>query len=190
MGFKKYSFGKLFKSKNNNFQFINLMLKKFLQNKSIEFTDETGKNYIKYIFFEKFFEIDFSIDGEKADRTGIELDFNFVNCPGTKNWRNQIIPTSPYWESNSENGFYLMSRPMGSYVILVFSEPISCWRIKYSDFGHHLLGFQVLLKVGDLKFSNHNKLPSFNKSSIRIGFAKNLENAYLKINEIGDFPVI
>jgi hypothetical protein len=190
LGFRKYSFGKLFKSKNNNFQFINLKLKKFLQNKSIEFIDKTGKNFLSYNFFEKFFEINFSIDGEKADRTGIELDFNFVNCPGSKNWKNQIIPTSPYWGSNSEDGFYLMSRPMGSYVVLVFSEPISCWRIKYSDFGHHLLGFQVLLKVGDLKFPNHKGLPSYNKSSIRIGFAKNLENAYLRINEIGHFPVV
>lgn len=106
LGFRKYSFGKLFKSKNNNFQFINLKLKKFLQNKSIEFTDEIGGNYIKYNFFEKVFEIDFSIDCEKADRTGIELNFNFVNCPGTKDRKSQIIPTSPYWGNNSENGFY------------------------------------------------------------------------------------
>ncbi len=188
--YKQYTFGRLFLSKNSICHFISLKLKNYSKDKHAEFTDNTGRNFIRYNFFKSFFEIDFSITGNNSDRAGIELDFNFVNCPGTKDWQNQIIPASPYLEKNNKNGFYLMSRPMGRYIILVFPEPISCWRIKYSDFGHHLLGFQVLLKVEDLKFRNNEPLPAYKRSSIRIGFAQSPEDAYLKISEMGGFPVV
>ena len=191
-----YSFGKLFKTKNDRDDFLNLKLTDYSKDNFIEFSDKSHKihepdeNFIKYKSFRYYLEIDFAVNSDGAERTGIELDFNFVNSPGSGNGKDRIIPTSPYLEPNSENGFYLMSRTSGRFVILVFSEPISCWRLKYSNFGHHILGFQILLKVLDLKFLNGSSLPAYKKSSVRISFAKDLEEAYSMISRIGGFPVV
>jgi hypothetical protein len=192
-----YGFGRLFETQSGQDQTINLSFKNSYKHNSgecLEFTDESGKNGLKYILHEDYFQIDFyigqNIGRNNGQRKGIEVDFNFVNSPGTTDWQNQIIPSSPYWENTSRNGFYLMSRPTGRYVVLVFSRPISCWRLKYSNFGHHLLGFQILLKVEDLEYQDSKKLPEYEDSSVRIAFASCLEHAYGKISELGDFPVV
>ena len=186
---ENHHFGRIFNRVKENDEYIPLVLKYISQNRILNFSDETGKNQIKYILNENHIEIYFTVDPCNSIRTGLELDFNFVNTPGLSNGDDMIIPSSPNMEKSGEPGFYLMPRTSGRHLVLVFPDPLACWRLKYSDFGHHLLGFQLLLSLSDLKYSEGQALTKYCQSSVKIGFAGNIGEAYDLVSKLGRFPV-
>ncbi|MCK4542472.1 MAG: hypothetical protein KAU17_09575 [Spirochaetales bacterium] len=183
-------FGRIFRRNEEKDEYVSLSLKNISFDNSLDFSDETGKNCVSYILNESNIEINFTVDSGNNLRTGIELDLNFINTPGLKKGDDMVIPTSPNMEEGGEQGFYLMSRTSGRYIVLAFPRPFACWRLKYSNFGHHLLGFQLLLSLSDMKYPEGTVLNAYNSSSVRIGFAEDLEEAYTLASRLGGFPVV
>lgn len=76
---------------------------------------------------------------------GLNLDLNFLGKKGG-DFRDQVLPTSPYSSPDGKYQYCIMPRPNGSFLVAAAQTSCDGWRIKYSPYccGHFILNFQFL----------------------------------------------
>jgi len=124
-------------------------------------------------------------ENEEMSLFGINIDLNFISKKGY-DFKNQIMPTSPYTSENGEFMYCIMTRPDGKFVTVTAKSVCDGWRIKYSPFSlaHFLVNFQFLASFDKVyKGSNRKEV------SVNIGFSNSIDEAFDHIQKIYGMPM-
>lgn len=92
-------------------------------------------------------------------RSGVELDFNFLDLPGDTPWRSQCMPHILYSDPRRQYAYFVFSTADGRYLTLCVEAPFAAWRILYSEAGHRMEGFQLLSQADDVRTPDSIQLP-------------------------------
>ncbi len=84
-------------------------------------------------------------------RSGVELDFNFLDLPGDTPWRSQCMPYILYTDPRRQYAYFVFSTADERYLTLCVEAPFAAWRILYSEAGHRMVGFQLLSQADDVR---------------------------------------
>lgn len=117
---------------------------------------------------------------------GINLDMNFIGKKGT-DYKNQLLPTSPYTSEDGKYMYYILTRPNGSFVVVTAETECDGWRLKYSpySFGHFILRLQFLASFDKIYKGSGSK-----KIALRISCADTLDEAFEVIHREFNVPLI
>lgn len=125
-------------------------------------------------------------DNNDISQFGIDLNFNFL---GKKNgtYVGQLIPTSPYDSLNQKRMYYILPIVNVGFCAVVSMSQNTLWKIDYSPYcaGHYINGFQVMSSVDKTFGPEGDK-----RLSLRIFFAKTIEECFDRIQKIFDLPII
>ncbi len=112
---------------------------------SLKCFDRTAGIETEYSLDEHALSISSSTDNPSISEFGINLDLNFLGKRGT-DYRNQLLPTSPYTSEDGRYMYYILTRPNGKFAAVTAKTECDGWRIKYSpfSFGHFILRLQFL----------------------------------------------
>lgn len=130
--------------------------------------------------------IDSFAENGDISQFGIDLNFNFL---GKKNgtYIGQLLPSSPY-TSRSGDRMYLIMPVVGvGFCAVVSMTEDALWKIDYSPYcaGHYINGFQIMSSTDSL-FGREGE----RQLSLRLVFAKTVEDCYKKIQSLYDAPMI
>lgn len=148
------------------------------------FISRSRLSKVDYYFKDNSLEISFQVPEMRGPRSGIELDFNFLDLPTGADWQKQLVPGTLYTDSDLEYAYFIMKYPQGGYVVLVVTSPFAAWRLKYSYAGHKIMGMQILAEASDVIVFGRDKLPSVSQISFQIGFCKTLKESYEFISKV------
>lgn len=117
----------------------------YAEENTIFCTDAENGISTKYILEADSLRILSETENGNISEFGINLNLNFI---GKKDcdFKNQLLPTSPYTSADGEYMYFIFTRPNGRYVAAIAKTPCDGWKIKYSPFccGHFILNLQFL----------------------------------------------
>lgn len=123
---------------------------------------------------------------ENISQFGIDLNFNFL---GKKNgtYIGQLIPSSPYTSMSEERLYCILPIVGVGFCAVVSLTQGSLWKIDYSPYcaGHYINGFQIMSSTDSIFGREGEK-----QLSLRLVFAKTVEECYTKIQSLFDAPMI
>ena len=90
-------------------------------------------------------QISCEADNDMISCFGVNVDLNFMGKFGT-NFKDQLLPTSPYTSDDGKYMYCIMTRPNGRCVVASALTECDGWKITYSPFayGHYINAFQFL----------------------------------------------
>lgn len=125
-------------------------------------------------------------DNEEISQFGIDLNFNFL---GKKNgtYIGQLLPSSPYTSLSEDRMYCIMPIVDLGFCAVVSMTGGAVWKIDYSPHccGHYINGFQIMSSTDSL-FGREGK----KELSLRLVFAKTVEECYTKIQSLYNVPMI
>ncbi len=116
---------------------------------------------------------------------GLNLDLNFLGKKGG-DYRNQVLPTSPYSSPDGKYQYCIMPRPNGTFLVAVAETPCDGWRIKYSPFccGHFIFNFQFLASFDRIYGGSGRKA-----LTVRLQLAETLDEAFEAVHRLLGVPL-
>jgi len=158
-------------------EFVSCKLQEY-DNRKAHFISHSGLTKVDYTFKDEIIECSITVPDMRGPRSGIELDFNFLDLPTGTHWTAQVVPSTIYTSPDLRYAYFILARPQGDYIVLTVSSAFTGWRLKYSYAGHRILGMQLLTRADDIIVLNGDKLPDVCTLSFQIKFARSLEKAY------------
>lgn len=124
-------------------------------------------------------------ENELISGFGVNVDLNYMGKKGM-DYKEQILPTSPYTSDNGQYMYCIMTRPNGRYILAAAILECDGWRIRYSPFsaGHYIMGFQFLASFDKVYGGSGRK-----KVIVNIQCADSLDEIFNKINALYEMPV-
>lgn len=144
-----------------------------------------GKNYeATYHFYDHFFTINAKFtDVLAGPRNGITFDYSFLDSDEA-GYENKLMVTDIYVDPNYKYGYFLLRRHDGQYVIMTVNSRFAAYRLKYSYFGHKVVGMQVLASARDVIFKEGRNMIQTDSLNISIAFSSNLREAKKRVAEL------
>ncbi len=152
---------------------------------SVIFTDTENKIKLRLSLTEDGLDLTATTNNDNISCFGINLDLNFISKRGY-DFKNQIMPTSPYTSDNGEFTYCIMTRPDGKFITATAKSVCDGWKIKYSPFslGHFLVNFQFLASFDKVYNGSNRK-----EVSVNVQFADNIEKAFCQIQKNYGMPM-
>ncbi|MBO5649099.1 MAG: hypothetical protein J6S76_04225, partial [Clostridia bacterium] len=147
--------------------------------------DVENKITAEYRLSENGLHINCESDNDAISCFGINVDLNFMGKFGT-NFRDQLLPTSPYTSADGRYMYCIMTRPNGRFLVASALTECDGWKITYSPFayGHYINAFQFLASFDKVYGGSGRR-----RVAIQLECADTLEEAYAKIQAAYGYPV-
>src|SRR5690625_4000503 len=137
----------------------------------------TGKNVKQnYQFYDEFFSIHTAFTRQKGPRMGINVDFSFLDTDDDT-FENKLMLTDMYIDPDYLYGYFLFRQYNGQYVVMTINDRFSAYRLKYSYYGHRVLGMQILANASDVIVDDNRNMIQTDSLNVSFSLQPNLKSA-------------
>src|SRR5690625_4936779 len=137
----------------------------------------TGKNVKQNVqFYDDYFSIHTTFNRQKGPRMGINVDFSFLDTDDD-GFENKLMLTDMYIDPNYLYGYFLFRQFSGQYVVMTINDRFSAYRLKYSYYGHRVLGMQILANASDVIVDDNRNMIQTDSLNVSFSLQPNLKSA-------------
>lgn len=126
-----------------------------------------------------------STHNQDISEFGVTFELNFLGRLDS-DFKEQLLPTSPYTSSDGKHMFFIMTSPCGKFLVITAKTECDGWKIDYSPqcLAHYILAVKFLASF-DKAYNGSGK----KSIELNIRTAQNLDEAFGIISEVYQLPV-
>ncbi len=148
----------------------------------VQFVSLSERTVLDYTFGDDGFDVDVKLPIGCGPRSGVELDFNLLDLQTGTDIHSQCMPNVIYTSPDYEYAYLIFATSDERYAVVTLNDKFCAWRIKYSEAGHRMVGFQILNEADDVITEGEQK-PLYRVENLHfsIFFCENKAECYEKI---------
>ncbi|MBQ9703276.1 MAG: hypothetical protein IJV68_01890 [Clostridia bacterium] len=120
---------------------------------------------------------------ELISQYALNFDLNFLNSE-TGSYKTALLATSPYTSDDGEQLYYILTRPDGRFMVILSRKKCDGWRLFYGR-NQKISRLQIIASFDKVFGSSGCK-----EISVSVFFADSIDEAYERISELLDRPLL
>ena len=125
---------------------------------------------LTYTAGEESLAIELLMARDCGPRSGLMLDFHFLDMEGGDRFAEQCMPKVIDTQEDGSYGYFIFGTGDRRFCTVILEESFCAWRIQYHESGHRMEGFQILTQADDVVTDERPPLLPVERLKIRILF--------------------